>query len=78
MLEDIPEGSAWNGTVAKKNDIIEYTGTVWTTTFDASSNSGAVHYTLNLNTKDKLKWSGSQWINAYEGTYNAGFWRIYL
>lgn len=78
LLEDIPQGSAWGGISASKNDIIEYTGAAWTITFDASDNASSTHYTLNLNTQDKLKWNGTQWINAYEGTYNAGFWRIYL
>jgi hypothetical protein len=78
LLEDIPQGTAWAGISASKNDIIEYNGTVWSVTFDASNNTGSEHYTLNVNTNDKLKWTGEQWIMAYEGTYNPGFWRIYL
>jgi len=45
--------------------------------FDASTASTADH-TTNTVTMDKLKWNGTQWVNAYEGTYNSGFWRIYL
>jgi hypothetical protein len=78
LLNAIPNGSAWSGTAASENDIIEYNGTTWNITFDASNNTSSVHYTTNLYTLDKLKWTGSQWINAYEGTYNAGFWRLYL
>lgn len=78
LLDDIPNGTAWAGISANKNDIIEYNGAVWSVTFDASSNTTSTHYTANLNTLDKLKWTGEQWINAYEGTYNAGFWRLYL
>lgn len=78
LTDDIADGPAWNGTVANKNDIIEYTGITWSVTFDASSNTASEHYTTNLTTLDRLKWSNNQWINAYEGTYNAGFWRIYL
>lgn len=77
LTSDIPAGTAWSGISADKNDIIEYDGTTWSITFDASANSG-VHYTVNTTTLDKLKWTGSEWVNAYEGTYNAGFWRIYL
>jgi len=77
IVNSIPEGSAWGGISADTNDIIEYTGSAWSRSFDASAATG-IHYTTNLNTLDKLKWTGEQWINAYEGTYNPGFWRIYL
>lgn len=78
LLKSIPEGSAWSGTSADANDIIEFNGSVWSVVFDASNNTESIHYTVNLTTLDKLKWTGSVWINAYEGTYNPGFWRIYL
>jgi hypothetical protein len=77
ILNTIPVGGAWGSVVADKNDIIQYNGTVWTRTFDASATTGT-HYTTNLTTLDKLKWTGTQWISAFEGTYNPGFWRIYL
>jgi hypothetical protein len=78
LTNDIADGSAWGGISARKNDIIEFDGTVWSVTFDASANVNSIHFTLNTTTQDKLKWTGSEWINAYEGTYNAGYWRIYL
>jgi len=78
ILEDIPSGGTWGTISAKKNDIIEYNGTIWSVTFDASNNTTSTHYTTNTVTLDKLKWTGDQWVNAYEGTYNPGFWRIYL
>lgn len=78
LVNDIPDGTAWSGTSANKNDIIEYNGVSWSVTFDASANTETEHFTTNITTLDKLKWTGDQWINAYEGTYNAGFWRIYL
>jgi hypothetical protein len=78
LLNDIPQGSVWSGISADKNDIIEYNGTNWTVTFDASNNEQSEHWTYNTYTNDKLKWTGSDWINGYEGTYNAGFWRLYL
>ena len=77
ILNSIPEGGLWGSVSADKNDIIQYNGSVWTRTFDASATTGT-HYTTNLTTLDKLKWTGTQWISAFEGTYNPGFWRIYL
>jgi hypothetical protein len=78
ILNSVPEGSAWGGIAADANDIIEYNAGSWSVTFNASNNLEATHYTTNLHTLDKLKWNGTAWINAYEGTYNPGFWRIYL
>ena len=79
LTNNIPAGSAWGGAAADANDIIQYGAGVWSnSTFDASANTTSTHYTTNLFTLDKLKWNGSEWINAYEGTYNPGFWRIYL
>ena len=77
VLDEVPSGGGWGTISAKKNDIIQYNGTIWSVDFDASSNA-TLNYTTNTVTMDKLKWNGSQWINAYEGTYNSGFWRIYL
>lgn len=77
LLGDIPSGTGWAGSTAKENDIIEFDGTVWNTVFDSSATMSQ-EFTSNLTTKDKLKWNGSQWINAFEGTYNPGYWRIYL
>jgi hypothetical protein len=77
VLDEVPSGGEWGTISAKKNDIISYNGTTWSVDFDASSNA-TLNYTTNTVTMDKLKWNGSQWINAYEGTYNSGFWRIYL
>ena len=34
--------------------------------------------TTNTTTLDSLKWNGSDWVNSFEGTYNPGFWRVYL
>jgi len=78
ILDEIPSGGEWGTISAKKNDIIQYNGTIWSVTFDASNNVSSTHYTTNIVTMDKLKWNGTQWVNAYEGTYNSGFWRIYL
>jgi len=77
LLTNIPTGDGWAGSDAKANDIIEYDGSNWNVTFD-SSTVATEEFTKNLTTKDKLKWTGSQWVNAFEGMYNPGYWRIYL
>ena len=82
LLADIPVGvgaSGWANSNAKKNDIIEYDASTgqWNITFDSSLVTSQ-QYTTNTTTLDKLKWDGSQWVNAFEGTYNPGYWRIYL
>jgi hypothetical protein len=77
VLDEVPSGGSWGTIYAKNNDIIQYDGTTWSVSFDAST-IGTTEYTTNTTTMDKLKWNGSQWVNAYEGTYNSGFWRIYL
>jgi hypothetical protein len=77
LLTNIPTGDGWAGSNAKANDIIEYDGSNWNVTFD-SNTVATEEFTKNLTTKDKLKWTGSQWVNAFEGMYNPGYWRIYL
>ena len=63
-------------------DSIQYSvGTgQWDIVFDASALNpgGAIQYVTNTTTLDRLKYDGTQWVNAFEGTYNPGFWRIYL
>ena len=77
LTQDVAGGTGWNASIAKKNDIIQYDGSNWNIVFDSSA-IDSVQYITNNTTKDSLKWTGSEWINSYEGTYNPGFWRIYL
>ena len=70
-------GSGWGG-IGSLNDIIEYDGANWIISFDSSANGSTVQYVTNTTTMDILKYDGTQLINAFEGTYNSGFWRIYL
>ena len=80
LTEDVAGGAGWLGSNAKKHDIIQYSvGTnTWNVTFDASVNGTTVQHTTNTTTADRLKYDGTQWVNAFEGTYNPGFWRVYL
>jgi hypothetical protein len=73
---------AWNGTdntdlVAHANDIIQYTGTHWTVSFDSQS-QGNVQYVSNLTTGTQYKWNLNQWVKSYEGEYKAGQWTLVL
>ena len=79
ILADVAGGSGWLGSTAKKNDIIQYSiGTnQWNIVFDSSA-IDSVQYITNTTTLDSLKWNGTNWVNSFEGTYNPGFWRVYL
>ena len=80
LTEDVAGGTGWLGSNAKKHDIIQYSlGTnQWDIVFDASVNGSTVQHTTNITTADRLKYNGTEWVNAFEGTYNPGFWLIYL
>jgi hypothetical protein len=78
LTSDVAGGSGWGGIIATKHDIIQYNGSNWSVVFDASLNGTTVQHITNTTTGDKLKWNGSEWVNAFEGTYNPGFWRIYM
>ncbi len=80
LIEDVAGGSGWSGSGAEKNDIIQYSiGTnTWNIVFDASANGSTVQFVTNTTTLDRLKYNGTAWVNAFEGTYNPGFWRVYL
>lgn len=76
ILEDLPNSNFWGVVGATANDIIQYNGSTWTVSFDSESNSTAV--VLNSNTGYYYEWRSGQWINAIEGTYQNGWWRLYL
>jgi len=63
---------------AGENDIIEYNGSSWSVSFDASSQSSSSHYTTNTYTTSQYQWTGTQWISSYEGEYKPGYWRLSL
>ena len=75
-----PDASA-DDLQASKFDIIQYDGTNWSVSFDASANAG-IHYVSNTKTGIQYKWTGtgdtSEWIKSYEGEYLTGLWSISL
>lgn len=76
VLEDVPNNNYWGVTTAKANDVIEYNGSHWTVSFDSSANTEAI--VLNTTTSLLYEWRASQWISVFEGTYQNGWWRLYL
>jgi hypothetical protein len=76
VLQAVPQSTFWGVNTAKANDIIQYNGSSWIVSFDSSSNSSAV--VLNTATGYLYEWRNQQWISAVEGTYQNGYWRLYL
>ncbi len=76
--------SAWGSTVlAKKNDIIQYNGTVWETVWKADEHelddsSGVTDFVTNLTTGIQYKWTGTKWVKSYQGIYPGGDWSLVL
>lgn len=68
---------AWGPVDADANDIIQYTNGQWVVSFDASENFDT-HLVLNTRNAKQMKWDQSQWQLALEGTYNPGYWRLFL
>jgi len=66
----------WNLT-ADVNDIIEYDGTKWAVVFNASEIT-TIQFITNTFTAQQFKWTGTQWISSWQGTYNPGYWRLLL
>ena len=76
IINNVPDSSFWGTGSGLANDIIEYNGTEWVVSFNSSVNSNAV--TLNTTTGLTYEWRNGTWISAVEGTYRAGWWRLYL
>lgn len=79
ITEDLSKAGypEWN-VDASENDIIEFNGSNWTVSYDASANFGTTAITKNLNTSKVYKWTGTQWLSIYEGEYNPGYWTLVL
>lgn len=65
--------------VASANDIIEWDGTQWHIIFDASETTDITYVTnINPNSGIQFKWDGEQWLKAWEGIYQPGYWQVIL
>jgi hypothetical protein len=79
IINDIVDNSSnWGTVTASANDIIEFNGTQWEVSFDASTNSTTSHYVTNSTTNYQYKWNGSEWIDTYQGQYKPGYWILNL
>lgn len=67
----------WGGISAKAEDIIEYNGSAWTVVFNSASHSSE-EFITNTYSNDQYRWTGTQWISSWQGTYNPGYWRLIL
>jgi hypothetical protein len=77
ITNDVAQIASWSSLSANSNDIIEYNGSAWVVSFDASATS-AINYVLNNADSKIYEWVDDNWINAVEGTYKPSYWRIYL
>jgi len=79
IINDIVENSNnWGNVVASANDIIEFDGIHWQVSFDASVNESTVQYVTNSATGFQYKWTGTEWIDTYQGQYRPGYWILNL
>lgn len=65
----------WGNVTAYENDIIEWNGTNWFVSFDASEASGTV-YVRNVDDGQHYRYANGEWIYTYLGEYMPGYWRI--
>ena len=77
-LDDATSSSVW-GIDVSANDIIEYNGTAWVLSFDASANETR-EYVTNTTTSQQFKFDSKDkiWTDTYQGVYDAGYWRLEL
>lgn len=75
-LGSVDSTSAW-GIDIETNDIIEYNGSEWVISFDASEFDRRA-YVTNLTTQQQFKFENNAWSDTYQGIYEAGYWRLEL
>ena len=62
---------------AHANDIIEWSGSAWSTVFDSTAQSEVIYIT-NSYTGTQYKWDRGAWSKTYEGVYDKQLWRLVL
>ena len=75
-LNAAESSSVW-GIDISSNDIIEYNGTAWVVSFDASSNETR-EYVTNAFTSQQFKFETGEWTDTFQGIYESGYWRLEL
>lgn len=75
ITKPLPSKPAWGFASANANDIIEYNGSDWVVSFNSVVDT-AEQYVTNNYTGQQYKWTGSEWISSWQGTYNPAFWRL--
>jgi len=75
-LNAAESSSVW-GIDISANDIIEYNGTAWVISFDASSNETR-EYVTNAFTSQQFKFETGEWTDTFQGIYESGYWRLEL
>jgi hypothetical protein len=75
-LNAAKSSSVW-GIDISANDIIEYNGTAWVVSFDASSYTLRA-YVTNAFTSQQFKFEKGEWTDTFQGIYESGYWRLEL
>jgi len=81
IVEDIgSDGTstvAWGTLVANANDIIEYNGSEWVVSFNATA-SNDIEFVTNLTTNIQYRYTNDIWMKSYEGWYEQGDYSIVI
>jgi hypothetical protein len=81
IVEDIgSDGTstvAWGTLVAYANDIIEYNGSEWVVSFNASASTD-IEFVTNLTTNIQYRYTNDMWMKSYEGWYEQGDYSIVI
>jgi hypothetical protein len=77
-IKNTSPAPAWGALVAKANDIIEWTGSVWQLVFNHTHFSTTMVWQTNIYTGVQYLWNGVSWVKSFEGEYRPGSWRLEL
>jgi acyl carrier protein len=75
-LDSAKASSVWGIEIAT-GDILEYNGTAWVKSFDASANATR-EYVTNTFSSQQFKFEKGEWTDTYQGIYDGGYWRMEL
>ena len=75
-LGNTTSDSEWGITI-DTNDIIEYNGSNWVISFDASEYELRA-YVTNAFTQQQFKFENGDWNDTFQGVYESGYWRLEL